>query len=149
MREQLHFGLFDANHLLIATLIASPQCQSSTRLRQMAVSPSHARQGYGSLILQSAERQLFEQGIRHYFLHARETAIPFYRRHHYTEKGNSFLEIGIPHILMEKALDQSSCQKIRGQDYLLHARFSAANQNFPTQKSRSFRNGSWLNDFRH
>lgn len=103
-REQMHFGLFDTSGFLIASVIAAPISPTSTQLRQMAVAPSHARKGHGSAILQLLEKHLFEHGFRHLCLHARSTAVLFYKKQGYIESGCFFTKLGIPHIFMEKYL---------------------------------------------
>jgi predicted GNAT family N-acyltransferase len=43
-------------------------------------------------------------GFARMVLHARETAVPFYKVLEYNIVGDRFEEVGIPHFRMEKAL---------------------------------------------
>jgi predicted GNAT family N-acyltransferase len=39
-------------------------------------------------------------------MHARKSAVGFYEKFGYRISGNEFIEVSIPHIVMEKKLDQ-------------------------------------------
>lgn len=107
-KDQLHFGLFDEAHVLIACVIALPLGAGKAKIRQMAVAPEHQGRGHGRILLQSAEALLAERSVRELCLHARKTAVPFYERLGYRTSGPEFLEVGIPHIAMEKHLARES-----------------------------------------
>ena len=106
-REQMHFGLFDRSANLVACVIAAPQSSHLVKLRQMAVAPTCGKKGYGSAILRFVENHLEAQGFRHVYLHARSTAVAFYKKQGYVERGFPFAELGIAHVCMEKYLSQS------------------------------------------
>jgi predicted GNAT family N-acyltransferase len=103
-KDQLHFGLFDDSSTLIACVIAAPLSSNTARLRQMAVLPSQINKGYGSNLLRLLENYLVEHGFRSVCLHARSTAIGFYQKLGYLKNGSIFIEVGIPHVHMEKGL---------------------------------------------
>ncbi len=110
---QWHYGVFNDAQLL-ACLVIKPLDNSATsdsacskpivKLRQMAVLPTHQGKGLGKLLVISTEQALAELGIKQIELNARQTAIGFYQRLDYQPSGDLFIEIGIPHILMKKAL---------------------------------------------
>ncbi len=72
------------------------------KLRQMAVAPEAQGQGIGRRLLQKAEALAQENGYFIITLHARETAVDFYRKEGYAIEGDVFEEVGIPHFFMNK-----------------------------------------------
>ncbi len=74
------------------------------KLRQMAVNPEWQRKGIGSKLVSAAEELLRRKHIRKIILHARVTASGFYSKLGYTITSNTFTEVGIPHVAMEKTL---------------------------------------------
>ncbi len=89
---------------LVATLMAVPLQGDVMQLRQMAVACDQQCKGVGSALLAAAETVLRGDGVRLLRLHARETAIGFYRRCGYQCVGDPFEELGIAHQRMEKTL---------------------------------------------
>jgi predicted GNAT family N-acyltransferase len=106
-RDQMHFGLFAQSTELIACAIAVPQSDSTAKLRQMAVSTDHRGKGHGSALIACIENHLIHQGVERLELHARLTAVPFYKKAGYMEEGDTFTEVGIPHVSMLKTLVNS------------------------------------------
>ena len=51
-----------------------------------------------------AENLARDKGFKTLTMHARDTAIGFYERFGYKVKGDKFIEINIPHHIMEKRL---------------------------------------------
>lgn len=100
--QQLHFGCFDAEHKLIACVIAVKLQNNAIKLRQMAVAPEYQRQGHGHKLMIFLENHLRQRGWRKISLHARMTAVGFYQRMGYVSIGSTFQEVGIPHVRMEK-----------------------------------------------
>jgi GNAT superfamily N-acetyltransferase len=74
------------------------------RLRQFAVTPEMQGQGVGSLLLNFFETTARDAGFCQVQLSARETARKFYEKNGYTATGAAYIEIGLPHIGMEKTL---------------------------------------------
>ena len=101
-QDQLHFGLFDHGNSLIACVIAVPQGSGQAKLRQMAVKAGYEGQGVGRRLLLSLEARLACQGVAQLSLHARISAVGFYEKLGYVRSGDSFVEVGLPHIRMEK-----------------------------------------------
>lgn len=102
--DQLHFGLFHSDDSLIACVIAVPGTAQDVKLRQMAVASDHLRKGYGTILLRHVEANLSDLRFISCRLHARATAVPFYHKCGYVERGPMFVEIGIPHVQMEKQI---------------------------------------------
>ena len=72
------------------------------RIGRMAVDLSHRRRGVGGIILRFLEEEAKSQGATEYILHAQEYVKSFYAAHGYTEHGEPFLEVAIPHVEMRK-----------------------------------------------
>jgi predicted GNAT family N-acyltransferase len=76
----------------------------SARIGRMAVDQAHRRGGVGGLILTFLEDEAREQGATEFVLHAQEYVKAFYAGHGYEEHGDTFMEAGIRHIEMRKAV---------------------------------------------
>ena len=72
------------------------------KMRQVAVDFEFQSKGLGGILVDFMENWSRESGVHFITLHARETAVAFYGKRNYTQKGESFMEVGIPHFLMEK-----------------------------------------------
>lgn len=101
-KDQSHFGLFDHDNQLIACVIAVHHGNGKAKLRQMAVKAGYEGRGIGSRLLRALEARLARQGVVRLSLHARISAAGFYEKLGYVRSGAPFVEVGIPHILMEK-----------------------------------------------
>ncbi|MCO6047766.1 GNAT family N-acetyltransferase [Aeoliella sp. ICT_H6.2] len=102
-REQLHYGLFDGE-LLVGCAIAILKSDQHAKIRQMAVDTGLQAQGLGRQLLTAAEDDLRQRGIQWLELAARIEAVGFYEKLGYQTVGDEFVEVGIPHRHMEKAL---------------------------------------------
>jgi predicted GNAT family N-acyltransferase len=88
----------------VASVIASPVGPGEAKIRQMAVAAAAQGRGVGRQLMTAMEVQLRQRGIRHVGLHARVSAAEFYRRLGYHSVGETFVEVGLPHVQMEKRL---------------------------------------------
>jgi predicted GNAT family N-acyltransferase len=77
---------------------------NTAQIGRMAVDLPWRRLGIGSQILEFLEEVASSQGMRRCILHAQEYVKDFYARHGYSEWGDVFLEVNIPHIEMRKGL---------------------------------------------
>lgn len=96
-----HFGLVEGDRL-VACLIAVPLEPGKVQIRQMAVRADLQGTGLGRRIMEEAESTLRSSGITQFVLNARATAIGFYESLGYSGVGDRFMEVGIPHLRMEK-----------------------------------------------
>jgi len=71
---------------------------------RMAVLPKARGTGVGAQVLRALEARARERGLRAVELHAQAHARSFYDRAGYAAYGEDFLEAGIPHVSMRKAL---------------------------------------------
>lgn len=74
------------------------------RLGRMAVEPEARGRGLGAALLAEAERAAAAAGARSMRLHAQLAARSLYERGGYEAVGGVFVEEGIDHVTMEKAL---------------------------------------------
>jgi len=75
------------------------------QVRYMAVEPEFANQGAGSTILHALEDRAHHAGAHRIVLNARETALPFYRKHGYALVDKSGTLFGaIDHWSMSKEI---------------------------------------------
>ena len=92
------------NDTILGGLIANPLGADTVKLRQMWIDPSLRGQGCGRGLLEEVEWHLAAEGARHFILNAREEAIGFYRSSGYQVVGETFTEVGIPLLRMEKRI---------------------------------------------
>ena len=76
----------------------------AARLGRLAVEPGSRRHGVGAAVLREAEAAARRAGAERVDLHAQTYAKTLYVREGYVERGDEFVEEGIPHVTMEKAL---------------------------------------------
>jgi predicted GNAT family N-acyltransferase len=100
---QRHFALV-WNEVILGGLIANPTLADTVKLRQMWIDPSLRGQGCGRVLLEEVERRLAAEGVVHFILNARESAVGFYQGSDYEVLGERFTEVGIPHLRMKKRL---------------------------------------------
>ena len=74
------------------------------QLRQMAVKNNLQGKGIGASIMSFAETISRDKGYRSIIMHARDTAIGFYEKFGYKVIGEPFIEINLPHHVMEKKI---------------------------------------------
>lgn len=102
--NQIHVGCFD-NEIALGGFALVPVTSSEIKMRQVCVDNSHQGKGIGNSLMKFAEEWAKENGYKEINCHARETAIPFYLTLGYSQEGNSFEEVGIPHFKMIKKLN--------------------------------------------
>lgn len=98
-----HIAAFDGERL-IGCLVLTPSPPDSVHMRQVAVEPEFQGQGVGKRLVLFSEQQARQSGYSRMILHARETAVPFYLKLGYELVGEPFIEVTIPHRLMQKSL---------------------------------------------
>ena len=96
-------GYFNSDTIL-GCCILTPFSETTVQLRQMAVDTSLQGQGAGSKILAFAEEQARAAGFTELMMHARKEAVPFYHKNGYAVRGDEFVEVGIAHYEMFRAL---------------------------------------------
>jgi predicted GNAT family N-acyltransferase len=99
----VHIGAFDGDTLL-GSLILTDSGDGSIQMRQVAVEDKLQGKGIGRELALYAEEYAKQKGFKLIHCHARSVAAPFYSRLGYDTIGDEFVEVGIPHFHMQKAL---------------------------------------------
>ena len=102
--DQLHFGLFGPDDNLVACVVAVKLSPTDARIRQMAVSPVHQRKGLGKRVMSELETDLRSRGFTSLVLHARASAVGFYKTLGYTVVGDEFIDVTVAHFRMAKVV---------------------------------------------
>ena len=102
-KNDVLIAAFDDDELLGCCLLTQIK-NDTVRLRQMAVRDKVQRKGIGQAIMNFAETLAKDKGYKKIIMHARDTAMGFYERCGYNTVSSSFIEVSIPHYLMEKTL---------------------------------------------
>ena len=74
------------------------------KLERMAVESRFRRAGVGARLLEGAEKEASGAGAHEMLLHAQRRAEPFYAANGYAAEGEIFMDAGIEHIAMRKAI---------------------------------------------
>lgn len=92
---------------LVGCLVLKPHGKDQLQMRQVAVSDMLQGQGIGKALVKYSEvyaLSIMPPKRSKIWLHARETAVPFYERLGYKREGEAFEEVGLPHWSMYKEL---------------------------------------------
>ena len=100
-----HFGLFNGETIL-ACLILTETENKRMKMRQVAVDDQYQGHGLGKELSLAAEQYALQKGFDVMFCHARKSAAPFYQKLRYSIVGDEFVEVNIPHYVMEKKLEE-------------------------------------------
>jgi N-acetylglutamate synthase and related acetyltransferases len=103
-KHDILIGAFEEEKILGCCLLTRKD-KDCVRLRQMAVQNNLQGKGIGAAMMHFAENVARDAGYKKLIMHARKTAIGFYEKLGYKVSGNEFLEISIPHYVMEKKLN--------------------------------------------
>ena len=102
--DSYHLGLYDQNQALQACLTLLPVDKHEIKMRQVAVAEAQQSKGLGSVLVEASETFCKDRKFNMLVLHARETAVAFYKKLGYKTKGKMFEEVGVPHYKMYKKL---------------------------------------------
>lgn len=102
-KEDILIGAFDEDKMLACCMLTKAN-SDSLRLRQMAVQNNLQGKGIGASMMNFAENITRDKGYKKLIMHARETAVGFYEKLGYKVTGERFMEVTIPHFIMEKKL---------------------------------------------
>ena len=101
--SSVHLGCF-RDDMLAGALVLTPEDGGTVRMRLVAVAPMHQGQGVGSALVACAEDVAKRLGYHRMVARARETAVPFYRKHGYGVEDETFVQVGLPHRAVWKEL---------------------------------------------
>jgi predicted GNAT family N-acyltransferase len=102
-KNNLLIGAFDDDTMLGCCMLVEEDAVR-VRLRQMAVLNDLQGKGIGRALTQFAENLARDHGYKIITMHARKNVSGFYEKMGYNKKGEEFIEITIPHYIMEKEL---------------------------------------------
>ena len=100
-QEDILIGAFDEDEIMACCLLTKVD-PVTLKLRQMAVQHNMQGKGIGASMMNFAETLARDKGFRCLMMHARNTAIGFYEKFGYKIKGDEFIEVNVPHHVMEK-----------------------------------------------
>ncbi len=104
-KSKLFCSFSPKNELMGCCVVDIDHEKASLKIRQMAVLTLFQNKGIGSQLICSVERFAKEVKINRIYLHARKTAIFFYENSGYKVCSDEFLEVCIPHFVMEKRIN--------------------------------------------
>jgi predicted GNAT family N-acyltransferase len=102
-KSEILIGAFEEEKMLGCCMLVREDAKNC-RLRQMAVMNNLQGKGIGRALMHFAENIARDMGYKKIIMHARKTATGFYEKLGYTVIGDEFLEVTIPHFVMEKKL---------------------------------------------
>jgi|SRR6218665_309020 len=102
-KDHMLIAAFEEERILGCCMLIE-EAPGIVRLRQMAVLNDLQGKGVGRALMNFAENIARDRGFRAIRMHARLNAIGFYEKVGYRVKGDQFVEVTIPHYVMEKAL---------------------------------------------
>jgi predicted GNAT family N-acyltransferase len=102
--DTIHLAGFTMRGELVAYLNLVPLSDSLVKMRQVAVSPDLQGKGVGAQLVAYSEAYARMHGFSKIELNAREAVLEFYLKLKYSQVGERFVEVGIPHFKMEKVL---------------------------------------------
>jgi predicted N-acetyltransferase YhbS len=102
-KDDVLIGAFEDEKMLGCCLLTRVDSKT-LRLRQMAVYNNLQGKGIGRALMIFSENIARDMGYEILMMHARVTAIGFYEKLGYVKKDGQFIEITIPHVIMEKRL---------------------------------------------
>ena len=102
-KDNMLIAAFEEEKILGCCMLLEEQPRV-VRLRQMAVLNDLQGKGIGRALMNFAENLARDRGYRTVRMHARMNAIGFYEKMGYRTVGDSFIEVTIPHFVMEKML---------------------------------------------
>lgn len=102
-KNDILIGAFEEEKILGCCLLTRID-DNSVRLRQMAVQNNLQGKGIGASMLNYAENLARDHGFKNMVMHARKPVVGFYEKLGYKVTSGEFVEITIPHHVMEKNL---------------------------------------------
>lgn len=102
-KDNMLIAAFEDDDILGCCMLVEEK-SDIVRLRQMAVLNDLQGKGIGRALMSFAENIARDRGYKILSMHARKNAVGFYEKMGYKISGNEFIEVTIPHYVMEKRL---------------------------------------------
>jgi GNAT superfamily N-acetyltransferase len=102
-KDDILLGCFDEEELEGCCLLTEIE-PGTVKLRQMAVLDGLQGKGIGRALMNFAESVARDAGYKKLTMHARKSALGFYEKLGYIIGSDEFIEVTVPHYIMEKNL---------------------------------------------
>ena len=102
-KDNMLIGAFEDDEMLGCCMLVEEK-PDTVRLRQMAVLNDLQGKGIGRALMGFAENLARDRGYKVMSMHARKNATGFYEKMGYKITSAEFIEVTIPHYVMEKQL---------------------------------------------
>ena len=103
--KDLHLAIYNENAQMLGVCVLSQgENENIAIMRQVAVKENMQGKGVGAKLIAAFEAKCRQLGIKKIQLAARQTAVPFYKKFNYENKGEGYVKIGIQHQDMFKNL---------------------------------------------
>ena len=102
-KENMLIAAFEDEDMLGCCMLVEENPET-VRLRQMAVLNDLQGKGIGRALMNFAENLARDRGYKILSMHARKNAVGFYEKMGYNVASDEFIEVTIPHFVMEKKL---------------------------------------------
>lgn len=102
-KDNMLIGAFEDDEMLGCCMLVE-QDPSTLRLRQIAILNDLQGKGIGRAITNFAENLARDRGYNRMYMHARKDVVGFFEKMGYVVTGSEFIELTIPHCIMEKEL---------------------------------------------
>ena len=102
-KENMLIAAFEDEDMLGCCMLVEEN-PATVRLRQMAVLNDLQGKGIGRALMGFAENLARDRGYRIISMHARKNTVLFFEKMGYKVKGDEFIELTIPHYIMQKQL---------------------------------------------
>lgn len=102
-KSDILLGCFEEDKLEACCILTEVD-PSTVRLRQMAVGAALQGKGIGRVLMNFAENIARDRKYSRLTMHARKSAVGFYEKSGYRICSDEFMEVTIPHFVMEKEL---------------------------------------------
>ena len=102
-KDNMFIGAFEEDDMLGCCMLVEENPEI-VRLRQMAVLNDLQGKGIGRALMNFAENLARDRGYKTMSMHARKNSVGFYEKMGYKVASDEFIEITIPHYVMEKKL---------------------------------------------
>ena len=102
-KENMLIGAFEDEEMLGCCMLVEEN-PDIVRLRQMAVLNDLQGKGIGRALMSFAENIARDRGYKTISMHARKNTVLFFEKMGYKVAGDEFVELTIPHFIMQKLL---------------------------------------------
>lgn len=102
-KDNMLIAAFEDDRMLACCMLVEEN-PTIVRLRQVAVLSNLQGKGIGRALINFTENIARDRGYKVISMHARKNVVDFFKRMDYYVVGEEFIEITIPHYVMEKKL---------------------------------------------